>query len=136
MTTGKTLALTIWTFVGRVMSLLFNTLSRFVITFLARKFLILKDYFWFHGAVTVHSDFGAQEEEICHYFHLFSFHLPWSNGARCHDLIYFFQYLVLSWLFHSPPLSSSRGSLVPLCFLPLEWYHPHIWCFWCCSCLS
>ena len=31
MTTGKTIALTIWTFVGKVMSLLFNTLSRFVI---------------------------------------------------------------------------------------------------------
>ena len=36
-TTGKTIALTIWTFVGRVMSLLFKTLSRFVITFLARS---------------------------------------------------------------------------------------------------
>ena len=32
MTTGKTIALTIWTFVGQVMSLLFNMLSRFVIT--------------------------------------------------------------------------------------------------------
>ena len=34
MTTGKTMALTIWTFVSKVMSLLFNMLSRFVITFL------------------------------------------------------------------------------------------------------
>ena len=34
MTTGKTIALTIWTFVGKVMSLLFNTLSRFVMGFL------------------------------------------------------------------------------------------------------
>ena len=33
MTTGKTIALTIWTFVGKVMSLLLNTLSRFVIAF-------------------------------------------------------------------------------------------------------
>ena len=33
MTTGKTIALTIWTFVGKLMSLLFNTVSRFVITF-------------------------------------------------------------------------------------------------------
>ena len=33
MTTGKTIALTIWTFVGKVVSLLFNTLSRFVIAF-------------------------------------------------------------------------------------------------------
>ena len=34
MTTGKTIALAIWTFVGKVMSLVFNTLSRFVIAFL------------------------------------------------------------------------------------------------------
>ena len=34
MTTGKTIALTMWTFVGKVISLLFNTLSRFVIAFL------------------------------------------------------------------------------------------------------
>ena len=37
MTTGKTIALTRWTFVGKVMSLLFNTLSRFVIAFLPRS---------------------------------------------------------------------------------------------------
>ena len=37
MTTGKTIALTIWTFVGKVMTLLFNKLSKFVITFLPRS---------------------------------------------------------------------------------------------------
>ena len=37
MTTGKTIALTRWTFVGKVMSLLFNTLSRLVIAFLPRS---------------------------------------------------------------------------------------------------
>ena len=37
MTTRKTIALTIWTLVGKVMSLLFNMLSRFVITFLPRS---------------------------------------------------------------------------------------------------
>ena len=37
MTTGKTIALTRWTFFGKVMSLLFNMLSRFVITFLSRS---------------------------------------------------------------------------------------------------
>ena len=37
MTTGKTIVLTIWTFVSRVMSLFFNTLSRFVISFLPRR---------------------------------------------------------------------------------------------------
>ena len=37
MTTGKTIALTRWTFVGKIMSLLFNMLSRLVITFLPRS---------------------------------------------------------------------------------------------------
>ena len=37
MTTGKTIALTVWTFVGKVMSLLFNMLSELVITFLPRS---------------------------------------------------------------------------------------------------
>ena len=51
MTTGKTLALTIWTFVDKVMSLLFNTLSRFIIAFLPRSKRLN-----FMAAVTVHSD--------------------------------------------------------------------------------
>ena len=41
MTTGKTIALNIWTFVGKVMSLLFNMLSRFVIAFLPRSKCLL-----------------------------------------------------------------------------------------------
>ena len=42
MTTGKTIALTIWTFGGKVMSLLFNTLSRFVIALLpSSKYLLI-----------------------------------------------------------------------------------------------
>ena len=41
LTTGKTIALTLWKFVGKVMSLLFNTLSRFVIVFLPRSKSIL-----------------------------------------------------------------------------------------------
>ena len=41
------------------------------------------------AAVTIHSDFGAQKEEICHYFHLFHFYLPCGTGAGCHDLRFF-----------------------------------------------
>ena len=41
MTTGKTIALTRWTFIGKIMSLLFNILSRFVITFLLRNKCLL-----------------------------------------------------------------------------------------------
>ena len=47
MTTGKTIALTRWTFVGKVMSLLFNMLSKLVITFLPRskRLLIQMEYY-------------------------------------------------------------------------------------------
>ena len=59
MTTGKVIALTRWTSVGKVMSLLFNMLSSFVITFLPRS-----NHFHFIAAVTIHSDFGAQENKV------------------------------------------------------------------------
>ena len=42
--TGKTIALTIWTFIGKVMSMLFNTLTRFVIAFLPRSKHILMSW--------------------------------------------------------------------------------------------
>ena len=44
--------------------------------------------------------------------------------------ISFFECWVSSQLFHSLFLPSSRDSLVPLCFLPLQWYHLHIWGYW------
>ena len=56
MTTGKTIALTRWTLVGKVMFLFFNMLSRLVITFLPRSKGLN-----FMTAVTTCSDFGAQE---------------------------------------------------------------------------
>ena len=61
MITGKTIALTRWTFVGEVMSLLFNILSRLVIT----------KSFNFMAAVTICCDFGAQKDKVCHCFHCF-----------------------------------------------------------------
>ena len=68
-TTGKTTALTTHTLVGKVMCLLFNTLSRFVIPFLPRS----QAPFNFVTIVTIHSDFGAQENKICHCFHFFPY---------------------------------------------------------------
>ena len=64
MTMGKTIVLIIWTFVGKVISLLCNTLSRFVIAFLP-----VSKCLNFMAAVTVCSDFGAQENKICHCSH-------------------------------------------------------------------
>ena len=65
-TTGKTMALTIWTFVDqpKVMSLLFNMLSRLVIGFLPRSKRLN-----FMVTVTVCSD--AQENKVCHCLHFF-----------------------------------------------------------------
>ena len=68
MTTGKTIALTIWTFVGKVMSLLFNILSRLVIAFLPRS-----KYLNFKVEGSIHSDFGAQENKVCHCLYFFPF---------------------------------------------------------------
>ena len=70
-TTGKAIALTRWTFVGKVMSLLFNTLSRFVTAFLLRS-----KYLTFMAAVTTCSDFGDQGNKISHCFHCFPIYLP------------------------------------------------------------
>ena len=59
MTTGKTIALTRWTFVGKVMSLLFNMLSMLVITFLSRSKCLN-----FMAAITICSDFGASKNKV------------------------------------------------------------------------
>ena len=78
MTNGKTIGLTRWTFIAKVMSLLFNMLSRLVITFLPRSKRLN-----FMAAVTICSDFGAQKNKVCHCFPIY---LPWSDGTRCRDL--------------------------------------------------
>ena len=67
MTTGKTIALTRWTFVDKVRSLLLNMLSRLVITFLPRN----KASFNFIPAITICSDFGAPKNKVWHCFHCF-----------------------------------------------------------------
>ena len=71
MTIGKTIALTRRTFVDKVMSLLFNMLSRLVITFLPRSKCLN-----FVAAVTIYSDFGAQKNKGSHCFHCFPIYLP------------------------------------------------------------
>ena len=78
-TTGKTIALIRQTAVGKVMTLLFNMPSRLLKVFLPRsKHLLIS---WL--LVTICSDFGAQENKVCHYFPIY---LLWSDGAGCHDL--------------------------------------------------
>ena len=79
MTTGKTIALTRWTFIAKVMSLLFNMLSSLVMAFLPRSkhFLIS----WL--AVIIYSDFGAPQKSLL-LFPLFphQFTMKWWDGVE------------------------------------------------------
>ena len=80
MTTGETVALTRQTFVGNVMSLLFNMLSGLVIAFLPRSKGLLISWLQF----TTCNDFGAQENKVCHCFHYFHlFPMKWWDWMPC-----------------------------------------------------
>ena len=110
MTTGKTIALTRWTFVGKVMSLLFNMLSRLVIAFLPRSKRLLISWLQSPSAVILE----PPKNKVCHCFPIY---LPSSDGTRCHDLSFLnveFEANFFTFLFSL----SSRGSLVLPCFLP------------------
>ena len=72
MTIGKTLALTIQTFVGKVMSLLFNMLSRLVIAFLPRSKCLLISWLQSPSAVILE----PPKNRVCHCFHCFPIYLP------------------------------------------------------------
>ena len=71
MTTGKTIALTRWTFVGKVMSLLFNMLSRLVRAFLPRSKCLLIS--WLQSPFAVNLEF---KKIVSHCFHCFPRYLP------------------------------------------------------------
>ena len=124
MTTGKTIAWTIWPFVSKVMSLLFNVLSRLVIAFLPRsKHLLIS---WLQSpSIMILEPKKIKSVTV-------STFLP----SICHEVIGLDATILVFWmlsfqpafsLFSSPSL---RGSLVPLHLLPLEWYLLHIWGGW------
>ena len=72
MTTGKTIALTKQTFVGKVMSLLFNMLSRLVIVFLPRSKRLLISWLQSRSVVILE----PQKNKVSHCFHCFPIYLP------------------------------------------------------------
>ena len=74
MTTGKTIAFSRWTFVGKVMRLLFNMLSKLVITFLPRSKHPLIS--WLQSPSAVILEAPPAKNKVCHYFHCFSIYLP------------------------------------------------------------
>ena len=82
MTTGKTIALTKWTFVDKMMSLLFNTLSRLVMTFLPRRKCLLISWLPSPSVVIL-----EPRNKVCHCFHCFSNCLPWSDGTGAMILV-------------------------------------------------
>ena len=81
MTTGKTIALTRWNFVGKVMSLLFNMLPRLVTAFLPRSKRLLISRLQSPSAVILET-----KKIISHCFHCFPIYLPRSDGTGWHDL--------------------------------------------------
>ena len=81
MTTGKNIALTRWTFVGKVVSLLFNMLCRFVTAFLPRSKHLLISWRQLQSAVIL-----KPKKIVSHCFHCFPIYLPRNDGTGCHDL--------------------------------------------------
>ena len=119
--------LTIWTFVSKVMSLLLNMLSRFVIAFLPRSkhFLIS----WLQSPSSVILE---PKERKSHCFYFSPFYLPWNDGTRCHIFIFWMlsfkptfllsSFTLINRLFSSSSLSAIRVVLSAylrlLIFLP------------------
>jgi len=112
LTAGKTIALTIWNFVSKVMSLLFNMLSRLVIPFLPRSKCLLISWLESPSAVIL------EPKKIK------SVTVSIVSPSFCHEVMGLDAKILVFWtLSFKPafllPLSCSfRGSLVPLHFLP------------------
>ena len=124
MTTGKTIALTTWIFVYKVMFLLFNMVSNFVTAFLPRSKRLLISWQQSPSAVILEPKrikriTASTFPPLC--TTKWGHWMPWPS---------FSERLALSQLFHSPLSPSSRSYLVPLHFLPLEWYHLDTWDYW------
>ena len=112
MTTGKTIAWIIWTFVGKAMSLLFNMLSRLVITTLPRSKCLL--ILWLQSPSVV----MLEPKKIK------SANVTIVSPSISHEVMGLDAMILVFWMlsfkpdFHSSLSLSSRGPLVPLCFLP------------------
>ena len=110
LTTGKTIALTIQTFVGKVISLLFNTPCRLVIAFVARsKHLLIS---WLQSL----------SAGIWEFRNIKSVTVSIVSTSICHEMMGPDAMILVFWMlsfkpgFHAPLSFSSGGSSVPLCF--------------------
>ena len=117
----KTIILTIWTFVGKLMSLLFNRLSRFVRAFLPRcKCLLIS---WLLSQSAVIFELKKRKSVTASTF----------PPSICREVIRPDAVNFVFWMLSFKPAFSfsflpiSRSSSVSLHFLPLEWYHLYFW---------
>ena len=123
MTTGKTIALTRQTFVGKVMSLLCNMLSRLVTAFLPRsKYLLIS---WLHSPFAVILEL---KKIVCHRFHCFPNYLHEVMGPDAMILVLWMlsfkpAFSLSSFTFIKRLVSSSSLSAIGCC-------HLHIWGYW------
>ena len=126
MTIGKTIALTILTFVGKVMSLLFNMLSMFFVAFLPRSKRLLISWLQSLSAMILEPK-KIKSATVS----IFSpIYLPWNDGTRCHDLVFWmlsfkptfslYSFTFIKRLFSSSlsAISVSSACLRVLIFLP------------------
>ena len=124
MTSGKTIALTLRTFVNKVMSLLLNMLSRFVIAFLPRsKHLLIS---WLQTLYAVILEPKTIKPVTVSIVSAFICHEVMGSGA----MILIFWMLSFKPVFHFFLSPSSRDCLVLLHFLPLGWCHLYTWGYW------
>ena len=91
MTTGKTIALTRWTFVGKVMSLFFNMPSRLVITILPRSKRLLISWLQSPSAVILEPK-KIKSDTVSS----FPIYFPWNDGIGWHDLSFFWMLSFMS----------------------------------------
>ena len=111
-------------FAGKVIALLFNTLSRFVIAFLPMSKCLLIRWLQSPSAVIL------EPKKIK------SVTVSIVSPSICHEVLGLDAMIFIFWIlsfkpaFHSSLSPSSRDSLVPLCFLPLQWCHLYFWGYW------
>ena len=123
MTTRKTIALTRWTFVSKVMSQLFNMLSRLVITFLPRSKCLLISWLLLLSAVILkprqikYVTVSIVSPSICHEV----------MGFDAHHWILVFWMLSFKPTFSLSSFKVSKRLFSSLCFLLLGLCYMHIW---------
>ena len=123
MTTGKTLTLTGQTFVGKGLSLLLNMFPRSATAFLPRP--KCRSVSWLQPSSVISESRKIRPATA-----------PTVPPSACHEVIrpdamvLVFSVLGFSHSVHSPPSPPSKGSLVPLHFQPLPWYHLHLSSYW------